>query len=164
LLAAIEGVWKSFLIFVDKHATTKNYALLILTLAGLDVFSTCLSVSKIGPGYELNRVTLFIWQGLGYNAAGITMGFLAYLFEVIFIIFSYSNFRGYKITLAVISFCIFFPTIQTYAIINRWVNYLNPDIPYRSITEIPPVQTYEAVLFASFYLILIGCVYYVRKK
>lgn len=164
MLATIEGVWKFFLTFVDKHATTKNYALLILTLACLDGFSAFISISKIGPGYELNRFTLFLWQRLGYNAIGNTIGFLAYLFEVILIIFAFSNFRRYRIKLAVISFCIFFPTIQIYAIINRWGSYLSPEIPYRSIAEIPTIQTYEALLFVSFYLILMGCIYYIRKK
>ena len=164
MLTAIEDAWKSFLIFVDKHATTKNYALLIIMLAVLDEFSTYMLISKIGPGHELNRITLFIWQRLGYNTIGITVGFLTYLFEVISVIFFYSNFRRHKITLAVISFCIFFPTIQVYAIINRWISYLSPDIPYRSIAAIPTVQIYEPIFFASFYLVLIGCIYYIRKK
>lgn len=164
MLATIKGALKSFLIFVDEHATTKNYAVLILTLAVLDEFSTYILISKIGPGHELNRMTLFIWQRLGYNTIGITIGFLTYLFEVILVIFFYSNFRRHKITLAVISFCIFFPTIQAYAIINRCVSYLSPNIPYLSISAIPTVQIYEPILFASFYLVLIGCVYYIRKK
>lgn len=164
MLAAIKGVWKVFLTFVYTSFTTKNYALLILTLAGLDELSTYVLISKIGPGYELNRIALFIWQRLGYNTIGIAISFLAYVFEVISVLFVYSKFRQYKITLAVISFCIFFPTIQIYAIISRCVSYLNPTLSYRSITAVPVIQIYEPILFATFYLVLIGCACYIRKR